>query len=56
MTNWEDVAAYAGDMDAVKNDLASALYRGELVLLLGAGVSKPFGLPRWPKLFPACAW
>ena len=54
MTNWEDVAAYAGDMDAVKNDLASALYRGELALLLGAGVSKPFGLPSWPKLVRDC--
>lgn len=37
-----------------QNELAGHLRRGELVLLLGAGVSKPLGLPNWSELVERC--
>jgi len=54
MTDWEDVGAYADDHDAAVRDLSRALYTGELALLLGAGISKAFGLPSWPQLVRDC--
>lgn len=33
--------------------LGSQLYRGRLALILGAGISKPFGLPEWDALIQA---
>lgn len=54
MTEWEDVGAYADDQDATELALSQALYTGELALLLGAGISKAFGLPGWPQLVRDC--
>jgi len=54
MTAWEDVVAYGDDPDAALRDLSQGLHSGELALLLGAGVSKPFGLPGWATLVRAC--
>lgn len=34
--------------------LGTLLSRGELFLLLGAGVSRPAGLPNWPMLVASC--
>jgi SIR2-like domain len=47
---WEDL----GDREESLNYLAELLVNGELSLLLGAGVSKPMGLPLWKDLVRAC--
>jgi hypothetical protein len=38
------------DRDQLIEYLASQLNRGRLALVLGAGISKPFGLPKWEEL------
>jgi len=56
MTTWEPVDIYAQDPKhklAVLH-LSEALYRGELALLLGSGVSVAFGLPGWVDLVHRC--
>ena len=53
-TTWSHVDIYANDQDLVINDLAHALFRGELALFLGSGVSGDFGLPGWLTLVQRC--
>ena len=54
MTTWEHPDAYAASSDLVVRDLSEALFSGERALILGAGISKDFGLPSWPELVRKC--
>lgn len=54
MSSWSHVDVYADDRELTIVDLAAALYRGELALFLGAGISRDFGLPTWPQLVRQC--
>lgn len=58
MISWLDNDIYA-DKDPKSrlraiDHIALALYRGEVALFLGAGVSRPLGLPGWPELVTEC--
>lgn len=48
--NWLNIADYSQDIDLAEVHISEALYNGQLALLLGAGVSADFGLPKWWKL------
>lgn len=52
---WHSLGLYQSNHRLAKESLGQALFRGELVLLLGAGVSAPFGLPTWIGLLNECA-
>lgn len=54
MSTWSHKDAYFEDRALVVNDLALALFRGELALFLGSGVSSAFGLPGWVALVRSC--
>jgi hypothetical protein len=51
MTPNLEVLAYP---DAAAKYLGDHLFRGSLALVLGAGVSKPLGLPSWAELLKTC--
>lgn len=54
--DWATTTRYemAREVDAV-SILAALLRNGQLVLLLGAGISMPMGLPSWKDLVDRCA-
>jgi len=52
---WHSIGQYQGNHSLTKEALGTALFRGELVLFLGSGVSAPFGLPQWNTLLVDCA-
>lgn len=45
---------YCADRERVQADLGLALFRGELSLFLGSGISADFHLPSWPILVRTC--
>ncbi len=45
-----DWSLYLSDPDSAASELARMLHRGELALLLGAGVSRGLGIPTWHTL------
>lgn len=54
MSSWSHKDAYDEDRNLVISDLGQALFRGELGIFLGAGVSRDFGVPNWPTLVRDC--
>ena len=54
MSAWSHVDVYSSDYELIKNDLGAALFRGEIALLFGAGVSAAFKFPSWVTLVRDC--
>jgi hypothetical protein len=54
MIPWTGNEDYAGNFSLASDHLGAALYRGELALCLGAGISRPLGLPAWYTLVKDC--
>jgi hypothetical protein len=51
---WRDDELYAKDHNLSKLHLGKALFRGDLALMVGAGISNSLGLPRWSDLVKKC--
>lgn len=54
MINWAKPEIYEEEPDVLKADLAGGLIAGELIMMLGAGISKEFNLPTWAELVKNC--
>lgn len=53
--SWSSNEQYRNNHRLAIRHLGKLLFRGELVLILGAGVSVPFGLASWTTLLQECA-
>lgn len=54
MKDWESAEFYERNREPALKDIAAALKKGELSLMLGAGCSAPMHLPTWPDLARSC--